>query len=119
MPWNWQLADWPHFHFSPESIRQQEKKFLLAAGSSSAFFKKINKQEREQFVIEILSSEGVESSRIEGEVLNRESLQSSIKKHFGLSVPAKRQHLKEAGMAQLLCNAYETYDKPLTHEMLW
>ncbi len=26
---------------------------------------------------------------------------------------------KEAGMAELLCNAYRTYNAPLTHEMLW
>lgn len=119
MLWNWQLAGWPDFHFNADSIAQQEKKFLLAAGSSSAFFKKINEQERQQFIIEILSSEGEESSRIEGEILNRESLQSSIKKHFGLNAPSKRTHFKEMGMAQLLCNVYETYEKPLTHDMLW
>jgi hypothetical protein len=40
MPCNWQLADWPDFRFNSERIIQQEKKFLLAAGSSSAFLKK-------------------------------------------------------------------------------
>lgn len=120
MPWNWQLPGWPDFEFNPERIAQQEKKFLLAVGSSSAFLKKIEEEERQQFVIEILSSEGEQSSRIEGEILDRESLQSSIKKHFGLSIPPRKaKHLKEMGMAELLCDAYESFDKPLTHEMLW
>lgn len=119
MPWNWQLADWPHFHYQPDCIVQQEKKFLLSVGSSSAFLKKIEEQDRQQFIVEILSSEGEQSSRIEGETLDRASLQSSIKKHFGLSVPVSPKHLKETGMSHLLCDVYESYEKPLTHEMLW
>jgi Fic family protein len=120
MLWNWQLAGWPDFQFNSDCIAQQEKKFLLAAGSSSAFFKKIHNQDQQQFILEILSSEGEESSRIEGEILDRESLRSSIKKHFGISItPVKRQYHKEVGMAQLLCDVYETYEKPLSHEMLW
>lgn len=118
MSWNWQLAGWPNFRFNPECIAQQEKKFLLAVGSSSAFLKKIDEQDHQQFIIEILSSEGELSSRIEGEILDRGSLQSSIKKHFGLSAPTRPKHLKEAGMAKLLCDVYESYEKPLTHEML-
>lgn len=119
MPWNWQLPGWPAFHFDPERLVQREKKFLLAVGSSSAFLKKIDVQDHQQFIIEILSSEGEESSRIEGEMLNRESLQSSIKRQFGLSAAARHVHLKEAGMAELLWDVYDSYDKPLTHDGLW
>jgi len=61
----------------------------------------------------------VESSRIEGEILERESLQSSIQQHFGLHKAAKRVRGKESRMAELLCDVYQTYDQPLTHEMLW
>lgn len=61
----------------------------------------------------------MESSKIEGEILDRESLQSSIKKHFGLETTLKKGTGKESGMAELLCNVYESFDKPLTHEMLW
>lgn len=119
MPWNWQLPEWPHFRFDPERIIPQEKKFLLAAGSASAFLKKVDEPDHHQFIVAILSAEGEESSRIEGELLNRESLQSSIQKHFGLSTPTKRKFPKEAGMAELLCDAYASYQKPLTHDLLW
>lgn len=112
MPWNWELSNWPNFYFNPDQIVQLEKKFLLKVGSSADFLKKIDEEDRQQFVIEILSSEGEKSSRIEGEVLDRESLQSSIKKHFGLSAPIKLRHVKEAGMADLLCDIYESYGPP-------
>ncbi len=119
MSWNWQLPQWPKFTYNIESISQKERQFLLGSGNVFAFFKNIGKEEQNLFVVEILSSEGIESSKIEGEILERQSLQSSIKKHFGLDVEIKRNAQKEIGMAELLCNVYETYDKPLTHEMLW
>lgn len=119
MPWNWQLSDWPKFRYDPACIAEQERQFLLGAGSAFAYLKTIDEQEHHHFIVEILSLEGLESSRIEGEILDRESLQSSIKRHFGLqgSLPKKERH-RESGMAELLCDVYESFDKPLTHEML-
>jgi Fic family protein len=119
MPWNWELPEWPNFHYKSELLAQKERQFLLRAGSTFAYLKNINEQEYNKFVVEILSTEGMESSRIEGEFLDRESLQSSIKQHFGLKTAQKTDSKKEAGMAILLCNVYEHFDKPLTHEMLW
>lgn len=118
MPWNWQLPGWPKFKYEPKTIAQLERQFLLGVGSAFAYLKTIDEQEYNRFLIEILSLEGMESSRIEGEILDRESLQSSIKQHFGLQTRQRRGADKESRMAQLLCDVYESFDKPLTHEML-
>ncbi len=117
MPWNWELPDWPKFHYKPNLLIDTEKQFLLNVGSAFGYLKTIEAQERAQFTIEILSSEGLESARIEGEILDRESLQSSIRKHFGFQVTCKKKE-KESRMAKLLCDVYESFDQPLTHEML-
>ena len=84
MAWNWELPDWPRFKFDLESIVPMERKFLLGIGSESAFLKMIDSEEQHRFIVEILSLEGQKSAKIEGEILDRESLQSSINKHFGL-----------------------------------
>lgn len=118
MSWNWQLPQWPHFKYNADQILELEKEFLLGAGSAFAYLKTIDTEEYHHFLVEILSAEGLESSKIEGEILDRESLQSSIRQHFGLQATKKRAD-KESGMAQLLCHVYETFDQPLTHEMLW
>lgn len=118
MPWNWELPNWPNFIYDPLQVSYQEKQFLLGVGSSFAFLKNTSDQEYNQFVVEILSMEGLESSKIEGEILDRESLQSSIRKHFGLSSKVNKEKDKESRMAELLCNVYETFDKPLNHKML-
>lgn len=119
MLWNWQQPGWPFFHFDRERTVEQERQFLIALGAASAYLKRIESAEHMEFVVEILSVEGEQSSRIEGEILDRESLQSSIKRQFGLKAPVKSQTMKEVGVAKLLCDVYSSYDQPLTHEMLW
>jgi Fic family protein len=117
--WNWEFSDWPHFRYDPEQLAQQEGEFLLAVGGAMAYLKTVDEADYNQFRLEVLSWEGAESSRIEGEILDRESLQSSLMRHFGLHPVRKKEGEKEARMAKLLCRVYETFDQPLTHEMLW
>jgi Fic family protein len=119
MRWNWELSNWPKFQYNADAIVSLEKKFLMAVGSAFVFLKNVEKQEYNQFIVEVLSQEGIESAKIEGELLDRESLQSSIKKQFGIQNDGKRQPPKELGMAELLCDVYGSFAKPLTHEMLW
>lgn len=119
MKWNWQLAEWPKFSFEETNIIQMEREFLLKIGSHTAYLQGINKEDYTQFVIEILSQEGSGSSKIEGEILDRESLQSSIKRHFGIASPQQTKSKKESLMADLLCDVYESFQLPLSHEMLW
>lgn len=118
MIWNWQLPNWPKFTYNLDQISQKERQFLLNSGRFFAFLKTIPKEDQNQFIVEILTIEGIESSKIEAEILDRESLQSSIKRHFGLSFESKKGARKEMAMGEMLCNVYETFDQPLTHEML-
>lgn len=117
MPWNWELPDWPNFRYDRSLVEQKERQFLLQCGSSFAYLKNIGEQDYLQFIVEILSSEGLGSSKIEGEILDRESLQSSIKRHFGLKTPIKPNRKSEQ-MAELLCSVYDSFERPLSHEML-
>src|SRR3990167_10586191 len=119
MKWNWELPNWPKFNFNSEKIMALEKAFFLKVGESMAFLKSINAEDQKQFIIKTLSVEGEESAKIEGEVLDRESLQSSIKKHFGIKNSAKHTHPKEEGMAKLLVDVYDTFSLPLSHAMLF
>jgi Fic family protein len=117
MAWNWQLLNWPNFHYSNHQLLKQENEFLFKMGQTCAFLTQLSKIDYQQFLVEILSSEGVESAKIEGELLDRESLQSSIRQHFGLTKHGTRQP-KERNMAELLCSVYESFHEPLSHEMI-
>ena len=64
------------------------------------------------------------SSKIEGELLDRESLQSSILKEFGLKdfqdeVAEKRVSKKEELAGELIVLNYKTFDQKLTKKMLF
>lgn len=119
MRWNWQLEDWPHFHYEREKIALYESKFLMGLGGTTAYLKTVENPDYNLFLVDILLEEGTKSSRIEGEVLDRDSLQSSIQRQFGLLQRQKKVGKKEEGMAELLRDLYATFDKPLTHQMLF
>lgn len=117
--WNWQLPDWPHFTYDPKRISSLEQKFLQGAGGLFAVLKQLNNEKQNQFIVEVLCTEGVNSAEIEGEILERESLQSSIQRHLGMSIKKKKPAAKEEGMAELLYEMYTSYQKPLSHKMLY
>ncbi len=119
MPWNWQLPDWPNFTYDSESIASAERIFLIERITHSAYLQNLSGDDRIHFIAEILSLEGVESSKIEGEILNRSRLLSLIQKKFERTGDERKEFDKETGMAELLYSAYATFEWPLTHEMLW
>lgn len=117
MPWNWELPNWPQFTYQKDELIPLEREFLLREGHLSVYLKNTSSNDARSLIIEILSIEGETSSKIEGEILDRASLQSSIRRHFGLQIG--REHRPERAMATLLCDLYDTYDQPLCHEMIW
>ena len=65
------------------------------------------------------STEALESwPAIEGEMLDRASLQSSIRRHFGLSGDRRAASPAEAGVAEMMMALYREFDRPLDHDML-
>jgi len=61
----------------------------------------------------------VKTSAIEGQMLDRQSVQSSLRRHLGLSPDSYPAKPREQGVAELMVDVYSTYDEPLTHETLF
>ncbi len=85
--WNYQQQDWPNFSYNKEQLRALEDEFLYQTGLLVGAYSSLNKDSQNNLVIELLSEEALKTSEIEGEYLNRDSVQSSVKKHFGHSTP--------------------------------
>lgn len=119
MTLNWQLPDWPNFLFDSSLYSENERAFIYLCGKSQGYLKAISKSEFDKFKVEILSLEGAESAKIEGEILDRESLQSSIRRQFGLDPLLKKESVKEQGMAESLLDVYKTFQDPLDHKTLF
>ena len=117
--WNWQQSDWPNFSYEVDALTALEQEFLQQAGLSFGIAKHIPDEEQNDIVIHLISDEAYKTSEIEGEFLDRDSLQSSIKRHFGLKAPFSHNHPAENGIAEMMIDLYQNYDQPLTHELLW
>ncbi len=92
MPWNWTQSDCPIFRYDSAAIEPLERRFLLSSGEILGAVRHVAGEERDRLRIELLSEEAMRTSAIEGEVLDRSSVQSSLRRQFGLtadSAPSK------------------------------
>jgi Fic family protein len=119
MTWNWQQPGWPKLTFEPKALAELEQKFLLGSGEFIGAFKHIGPEDRNALKIELINDEALKTSEIEGELLNRESVQSSLRQQFGLASDQRRVPPAERGIAEMMVNLYETFATPLSHETMF
>jgi len=119
MPWNWQKPDWPAFCWERESLDNAEKQFLVSGGLFVGTVKHLGKEEHDQLTIEAMSTEAVTTSEIEGEILDRASVQSSLRKQLGHAADERRVRPEERGIAEMTVDLYRSFAEPLTEEMLF
>ncbi len=117
--WNWQQKDWPNFSYDEDAIQEFEEKFLKNSGEHSGALKHISNEDQELLKVELLSEEALKTSEIEGEFLDRDSLQSSICRQFGLETDSRKVPPAEQGIAAMMVDLYKTFDTALSHEYLW
>ncbi len=119
MTWNWQQADWPHFRWNQDKLLAIETAFIERAGVVIGASKHIGEADKQGLSIEILSREAVDTSAIEGEHLDRDSVQSSIQRELGVATPRRRASPAEAGVAEMMVHLYRNLSAPLTEAMLF
>jgi len=96
-----------------------EQHFLRKGGLLSGAVKHLGPDHREQLTVEAISTEAVTTSEIEGEILDRESVQSSVRRELGLQTNKKRPKPAEQGIAKMTVNLYRSFAAPLSNEMLF
>jgi Fic family protein len=117
--WNWQQDDWPRFRFDKSTLEEREAKFLLHGGLLLGALLHIRDDDKSALTVDLISNEALKTSEIEGEYLNRESVQSSIRRNFGLDTDARRIGLAERGIADMIMDLYRSFAEPLTHETMF
>ncbi len=119
MTWNWQQPEWPNFSYDKRQLEDLEARFLYDSGLLFGVFKHLSEQTKSQLTIDLISNEALKTSEIEGEYLNRESLQSSIRHQLGLDPANPQIAPAEQGIAQLMVDLYQSFRQPLTHAQLF
>jgi Fic family protein len=119
MRWNWQQPDWPNFTWDKARLALAEERFLVGGGVLLGTVKHLGEAERNQLTVEAMSTEALTTSEIEGEILDRASVQSSIQRQLGLAADNRRVAPREQGIAEMMVDLYRTFSAPLSEEMIF
>ena len=119
MQWNWQHPDWPRFRYRLDAFAAREAEFLRGSGVAVGAASHLPEDERLTVVLELIGTEALKTSEIEGETLDRDSVQSSLRRQFGLQTDGRRVGPAERGVAAMLSSVYRNFNGPLTEALLF
>jgi Fic family protein len=119
MTWNWQKPAWPTFDFDQSVLVELEARFLRQSGYLMGSLAHIPEQHKAELTVETMTEEALKTSEIEGEHLNRDSLQSSIRKNLYATPDQRKVKPAEQGIADMMTDLYQNFSDPLTNDMLF
>jgi Fic family protein len=119
MRWNWEKPDWPNFRWNRSQVGPAEERFLLGAGFAVGAVEHLGAEEQGELLVELMSSEALTTSAIEGEILNRASVQTSIQRKLGMAAAKCRATPAEQGIAEMTVDLYRSFSEPLSEGMLF
>lgn len=117
MMWNWQLSAWPNWLYLPDALEERERQFLFRAGKLVGMRSHIADGYRDAATVDLLVEEAMKTSLIEGEYLDRSSVQSSLRRAFGLKADSHHGE-SESGVAEMMADGYRTWQERLDAETL-
>ncbi len=119
MQWNWQLSNWPKFSWNEPRLAKAEDLFLTGGGVLLGSACHLADDDKASLTVEAMSAEAVTTSEIEGEILDRASVQSSIRRQLGFGNDHQRVGNAENGIAEMMVDLHRSYAKPLSDDMLF
>ncbi|WP_075349968.1 Fic family protein [Algoriphagus marinus] len=121
MIYNWQFPNWPEFNFEDGILVHQQLDFLLKSGQGNGMLEGVSSIDQEELLLETIVGEAMKTSVIEGELLSRQDVMSSIKKNLGIheAQPNFVKDLRAKGIAKMIVNVRASFADELTPEVLF
>ena len=113
-------VEWPNLRWSDEQIAQPLAAVRHRQGRLIGHMEALGFPLREEAVLQALTEDVIKSSEIEGEVLDREQVRSSIARRLGMDVGglvAADRNVE--GVVEMMLDATQNYTRPLTAERLF
>ena len=115
-----ELPEWPHFTWDQRALAEKLAAVRNRQGRLTGRMEAFGFKLRAEANLESLTEEVIKSSEIEGEVLNRDQVRSSIARRLGVDIgaltPAERN---VEGVVEMMLDATGKYSEPLTSERLF
>lgn len=120
MIYNWQQHDWPKFTYNQDVVEDLLLIYLRNAGRLEGALNAMTDTDQVETVIQIMVTEAMKTSEIEGEFLSRIDVASSIRNNLGLSDKTERiKDLRARGIAEIMIDVRNTYAKELSEQKLF
>jgi len=117
--YNWQIEKWAQFIYNEEVINNNALKFAELSGEIFGVFKTFNSTKQKNEILDIMISEAIKTSEIEGEMLSREDVRFSFLKKLGLTYTIKNIKDKRAeNIALLMLEVRNNFQEKLTEKMI-
>lgn len=115
----YQNPDWANFNWNSEKVLEVLIQVKLSQGLLLGKMEALGFELKEEAVLNILTQDIVKSSEIEGEILDKEQVRSSVAKRLGLEVGGGihvDRHIE--GIVEMMLDATQKYYQPLSKERL-
>jgi len=115
-----ELKEWPHFQWSQERLAKLLAAVRLRQGRLIGRMQALGFPLQEEAVLSTLTEDVLKSSEIEGEILDKDQVRSSIAKRLGMDVgalpPADRN---VEGVVEMMLDATQKFKTELTADRLF
>ena len=120
MVYNWQQKDWLRFQYDEQKVAQTALRFAELAGQSVGYLNGLAERNQADTIVTILVKEAIKTSEIEGEMISRADVISSIRKNLGFETETHViKDKRSEGIAMLLVKSRENFAADLSQEMLF
>lgn len=119
MLYNWQQPDWPEFRYNLSGIEEILLTFAERTGRASGLLKGLTADAQLEATIEMMVVEAIKTSAIEGELLSRKDVMSSIRKNLGIETGPPTGDKRAQGTAALMLAVRNNFAAPLSEETLF
>jgi Fic family protein len=114
------LPDWPRFRWNREALSERLAAVRRKQDRLIARMQDLGFPLRKEAELRTLTLEVLKSSEIEGEVLDKEQVRSSVARRLGVDIGALApEDRKVEGVVEMVLDATRQYDKTLTRERLF
>ncbi len=116
----WQASDWPHWRFDLTALAGPMAEVSRAQGHLLGRLSDAGMALRDQASLAALTEDVVKTSEIEGELLNAESVRSSIARRLGVDIGALApvdRHVE--GVVEMVLDATANCHAPVSRERLF
>lgn len=120
MKYIYDLKNWPEFSWSQERLADKLASVRHLQGRLIGRMETLGFQLRSEAILQTLTEDVLKSSEIEGEILDKDQVRSSIARRLGMDVgglvPADRD---VEGVVEMMLDATQQYTQKLTKERLF